>query len=120
MGAWTMLVIAGLLEVVWAVGLKHTSGFTKLWPSVLTIGAMLASFFLLARAMQTLPLGVSYSVWVGIGIVGAAIAGVVLLGERLSVGQIACIALIGAGILGLKLMGKPPAPAGASPPAATP
>lgn len=108
MGAWIMLVIAGLLEAVWAVGLKHTQGFTRLWPSVLTIAAMLASFILLAKAMQTLPLGVAYTAWVGIGAVGAVIAGAALFGERLAPLQVVSIALVGAGIVGLKAFAPAP------------
>lgn len=111
---WILLVIAGLLEVVWAVGLKHTAGFTKLWPSVLTITAMIASFVLLAKVMQTLPLGVSYTVWVGIGAVGSVIAGVWLLNERLSAIQIVCIGAIALGIVGLKLAQPAPLPPAAS------
>lgn len=100
--AWILLVVAGLLEVVWAIGMKQSQGFTKLWPSVWTIGAMLASFGLLAVAMRTLPLGISYTVWVGIGAVGSVIAGAALFGERMNVVQFACVALIGLGIAGLK------------------
>lgn len=101
--AWILLVIAGLLEVVWAIGMKQSQGFTKLWPSVWTIGAMLASFGLLAVAMRTLPLGISYTVWVGIGAVGSVIAGAALFGERMNAVQFACVALIGLGIVGLKV-----------------
>lgn len=104
MRAWIYLVIAGLLEVVWASAMKKTVGFTKLWPSVLTIAAMLVSFGLLAQAMRTLPLSVSYTVWVGIGAVGSAIVGVWLYGERLSVAQWVCVAAIAGGIVGLKAM----------------
>lgn len=101
--AWLILVAAGLLEVVWAVLMKKSANFTKFWPTVLTVAFMVASFLLLARAMKTLPLGVCYTVWVGIGAVGAVIAGVVLLGERLSSAQVVFLALIGVGIVGLKL-----------------
>lgn len=100
--AWILLVVAGLLEVVWAIGMKQSQGFTRLWPSVWTIGAMLASFGLLAVAMRTLPLGISYTVWVGIGAVGSVIAGAVLFGERMNAAQFACVAMIGLGIAGLK------------------
>lgn len=103
--AWFLLFIAGLLEVVWAIGMKQSQGFTKLWPSVWTIVAMLASFGLLAQAMRTLPLGVSYTVWVGIGAVGSVLAGTFLFGEKLNVVQFACVAMIGLGILGLKFTG---------------
>ncbi|MCA9287191.1 MAG: multidrug efflux SMR transporter [Phycisphaerales bacterium] len=101
--AWTMLVVAGLLEVVWAVSLKRTEGFTRLWPSVLTVAAMIASFLLLARAMTHLPTGVAYAVWVGIGVVGAALVSATLMGERLSGVQVAFLALIAVGIVGLRL-----------------
>lgn len=103
--AWILLVIAGLLEVVWAIGMKKSAGFTKPWPTVWTITTMLASFALLAQAMKTLPLGVSYTVWVGIGAVGSVLAGAALFGERLTVLQYAMVAMIGLGILGLKATG---------------
>lgn len=99
---WILLLIAGLLEVVWAVGLKYTQGFTRLWPTVFSVAAMLGSFLLLARVMQTLPLSISYTVWVGIGAVGTVIAGVALFHERLGAMQVVCIVLIGLGIVGLK------------------
>ncbi|MBX3358222.1 MAG: multidrug efflux SMR transporter [Phycisphaeraceae bacterium] len=117
---WVLLIIAGLFEVGWAIGLKHTAGFTRLWPSVWTIGAMVISFTLLAKAMQTLPIGISYTVWVGIGALGTVLVGAVFLGEKLSVLQVACMVLIGAGIIGLKLThiaGGPPQPTPAPPPA---
>ncbi len=104
--AWILLVVAGLLEVVWAIGMKQSQGFTRLWPSVWTIAAMLASFALLATAMRTLPLGISYTVWVGIGALGSVIAGAVLFGERMSAAQFACVAMIGLGIAGLKFTTK--------------
>lgn len=112
MSPWILLVIAGLLEAVWAIGLKYTDGFTRLWPSIGTLAAMLVSFALLARAMQSLPLGIAYTVWVGIGAVGAIIGGAVLFSERLPVAQYAFIALIGLGIVGLKATQPtvPPAP----------
>lgn len=100
---WLVLLLAGLFEVIWAVGLKYTVGFTKLWPSVGTIAAMLVSFWLLAVAMKTLPLGTAYAVWTGIGTVGTVILGIVLLGESASPVRLACIGLILAGIVGLKL-----------------
>lgn len=108
MNPWVLLVIAGLLEVVWATTLKQTAVFTRLWPSVLTLGAMSVSFFLLARAMHKLPAGTSYAVWVGIGAVGTVILTAVWFGERVRAPQIACITLIVAGIIGLKL--STPAP----------
>ena len=101
--AWLYVVIAGFFEVVWATSMKSTQGWTRLWPSVITLLAMLISFFLLAKAMQSLPLGVAYTVWVGIGAIGAALAGWLLLGERLSPLQWLCVAAIAAGIVGLKL-----------------
>lgn len=101
--AWLVLVIAGLLEVVWAIGLKYTHGFTRLTPSIITVTAMIISFALLAWAMKTLPAGTAYAVWTGIGAVGAAIAGMILLGESASLARILSLALIVAGIIGLKL-----------------
>jgi quaternary ammonium compound-resistance protein SugE len=106
---WLILFFAGLLEVVWAVGLKLTDGFSKLWPSVFTIVAMIGSFFLLSLAMRTIPLGTAYAVWTGIGAVGVAIFGMVVFGEPRSALRVACIVLIVAGIVGLKLFGGPAA-----------
>ncbi|MCL5050579.1 MAG: quaternary ammonium compound efflux SMR transporter SugE [Firmicutes bacterium] len=100
---WLILILAGLLEVVWAVGLKFTRGFTLLTPSIVTIIAMLASFYLLSQALRVLPLGTAYAVWVGIGIIGAAIAGVVLFNETVSLLKLVSIGLIICGIIGLKL-----------------
>jgi quaternary ammonium compound-resistance protein SugE len=100
---WTLLVLAGLLEVVWAIGLKYTEGFTKLWPSVLTLVAMGVSFYLLSLAMRTIPLGTAYAVWVGIGAVGAAIAGMLLFKEPATVLRIVSLALVIGGIVGLKV-----------------
>lgn len=101
--AWLMLVIAGLCEIVWAIGLKHTEGFTRLWWSVATITAMVVSIVLLGTAMKTLPVGTSYAVWVGIGAVGTAIMGIIFLGESANAGRVASLALIVVGIVGLKL-----------------
>lgn len=101
--AWGILVLAGLLEVVWAVGLKYTEGFSKLWPTVGTVLAMVLSVWLLGVAMKTLPVGTAYAVWVGIGAVGTAILGIYLLGESANLGRIISLALIVAGIIGLKL-----------------
>lgn len=101
--AWIILFIAGLLEVVWAIGLKYTHGFTRLTPSILTIIAMIASFLLLANAMKTLPVGTAYAVWTGIGAVGASITGIFLLGESVSPVRVISLCLIIAGIIGLKL-----------------
>lgn len=101
--AWLLLLVAGLLEVVWAVGLKYTEGFTRLWPSVFTVATMLVDFLILAGAVRTLPLGTAYAVWTGIGAVGTATAGIILFGESREVWRIVCILLIVAGIVGLKL-----------------
>ncbi len=101
--AWVVLLVAGVLEIGWAIGLKYTAGFTKPLPSVLTILAMIASMYLLAVAVKTLPIGTGYAVWTGIGTVGAAILGIVLLGESASIARLLCIALIVGGIIGLKL-----------------
>lgn len=101
--SWIILVIAGLLEVVWAIGLKYTHGFTRLTPSVITLIAMIVSIVLLSWAMRSLPVGTAYAVWTGIGAVGAAITGILLLGESASLARIASLALIVAGIIGLKL-----------------
>jgi quaternary ammonium compound-resistance protein SugE len=101
--AWLLLIIAGLLEVGWAIGLKYTEGFTRVWPSVLTLGAMVLSVVLLGVAMKSLPVGTSYAVWVGVGAVGTAILGMVLFGEPATTGRLASLGLIVAGIVGLKL-----------------
>lgn len=101
--AWVSLVIAGLLEVVWAIGLKYSNGFTRLGATILTIAALVGSFVLLGRAAKTLPIGTAYAIWVGIGAVGAAIGGMVLLGERASIARVAFLSLIVVGIIGLKL-----------------
>lgn len=101
--AWITLVLAGLFEVAWAIGLKYSDGFTRPWPSVWTIAAMLVSFGLLSLSMKTLPVGVAYSAWVGIGAVGSVILGVALFDEPMTLARGACLALIVAGVLGLKL-----------------
>ncbi len=101
--AWGMLVLAGLFEVGWAIGLKYTEGFSRLWPSIGTISAMIISFWLLALAMKTLPVGTAYSVWVGVGAVGAVILGIILFGEPANLGRIISVVFIIAGIIGLKL-----------------
>lgn len=101
--SWIILFIAGLLEVVWAIGLKYTHGFTRLTPSVITVTAMIVSIVLLSWAMRSLPVGTAYAVWTGIGAVGATITGILLLGESASLARIASLALIVAGIIGLKL-----------------
>jgi quaternary ammonium compound-resistance protein SugE len=101
--SWIILVIAGLLEVVWAIGLKYTHGFTRLVPSVITVTAMIVSVVMLSWAMKNLPTGTAYAVWTGIGAVGAAITGMVLLGESANPARLLSLALIVAGIIGLKL-----------------
>lgn len=101
--AWIILVIAGLFEVGWAIGLKYTEGFTKLWPSVWTALAMIISVWLLSVAMKSLPVGTAYSIWVGVGAVGTVILGIVLFKEPASIARIISILLIIAGIIGLKI-----------------
>ena len=101
--AWVLLVVAGLFEVGWAIGLKYTDGFTRFWPSAGTLAAMVLSVVLLGMAMKSLPVGTSYAVWVGVGAVGTAILGIVLFGESASAGRLLSLALIVAGIVGLKL-----------------
>lgn len=101
---WLALVVAGLFEVVWAMGLKYTEGFTRPWPTAGTLIAMAASFGLLSYALKELPLGTAYAVWTGIGAVGTAIVGIMFLGEAASAARLACICLIAAGIAGLKLV----------------
>ena len=103
--AWVVLFIAGLCEIAWAVGLKYTDGFTRLWPTVATFATMFVSFGLLSVAMKTLPLGTAYTVWTGIGAVGAFIVGVTVLGEQLSVMRVTAAVLIVAGLVLMKLSG---------------
>lgn len=100
---WIVLVVAGLFEVGWAIGLKYTEGFTRLWPSVATVAAMVASVVLLGWAMRSLPVGTAYAVWTGIGAVGTVLLGIVLFHEPATVGRLLCVAMILAGIVGLKL-----------------
>lgn len=100
---WILLALAGLFEVAWAIGLKYTEGFTRLWPTVGTLAGLAISLGLLAHVLKTLPVGTAYAIWTGIGAVGTALVGIVLLGESASPARIACIALIAAGIIGLKL-----------------
>ncbi|AFK53039.1 quaternary ammonium compound efflux SMR transporter SugE [Tistrella mobilis] len=102
--SWIILVIAGLFEIGWAVGLKYTHGFTRLWPSVLTAGAMTASVVLLGLALRSLPLGTAYAVWTGIGTVGTVLFGIFVLGEPATAARLACILLIVSGIAGLKIL----------------
>jgi quaternary ammonium compound-resistance protein SugE len=101
--SWFLLFVAGLFEIGWAVGLKYTDGFTRLWPSVATLLALAASMILLAVAAKTLPLGTAYTVWTGIGVAGTVVLGIVLFGESASPLRLACVALILVGIVGLKL-----------------
>lgn len=100
---WLILVVAGLFEIAWAIGLKYTEGFTRLWPSVLTATAMLISVGLLGIAMKGLPVGTAYAVWVGVGAVGTALLGIVLFAEPANAGRLISLLLIVAGIVGLKL-----------------
>ena len=102
--SWVYLVVAGLLEIGWAIGLKYTDGFTRLWPSAITIAAMVASVYCLAVALRTIPVGTGYAVWTGIGAVGVAILGMVLFGESAALLRIGAILLIVAGIAGLKVL----------------
>lgn len=101
--AWFYLVLAGLFEIGWAVGLKYTDGFTRLWPSIGTAASMIVSLALLGLALRDLPLGTAYAVWVGIGIIGTALFGMIHLGESSDLIRLGCIALIIAGVAGLKL-----------------
>ena len=101
--SWLILVVAGIFEVGWAIGLKYTDGFTKLWPSVGTVAAMIASFWLLSLAMRTLPLGSAYTIWTGIGAVGAFVIGITFLGEQVSAMRIAAAVLIVNGLVLMKL-----------------
>ena len=101
---WILLLLAGLSEIGWAVGLKYTEGFSRLWPSVGTITAMVVSMILLGLAVKALPIGTAYAVWTGIGTVGTAILGIALFGESMSAMRLVCIALIAIGIIGLKIV----------------
>ncbi|HET9846692.1 MAG TPA: quaternary ammonium compound efflux SMR transporter SugE [Nitrospira sp.] len=101
--AWIMLFLAGLFETGWAIGLKYTEGFTRLWPTVWTVFAMVVSLWLLGIAMRTLPVGTAYSVWVGVGAVGTVVLGIVLLEEPANAARLVSVGLIIAGIVGLKL-----------------
>lgn len=101
--AWVVLVVAGFFEIGWAIGLKYTEGFSRPLPTVLTVGAMVMSVALLGWAMRTLPVGTAYAVWTGIGAIGTVALGIVLFGEAATVARLVCVALILAGIVGLKL-----------------
>jgi quaternary ammonium compound-resistance protein SugE len=100
---WFILIVAGLFEIGWAVGLKYTDGFTRPWPTTLTVGAMVISLGLLGLALKTLPVGTAYAVWVGVGAAGTAIAGILLFAEAVSAWKMVSLAMIVAGIVGLKL-----------------
>ena len=102
--AWVVLFIAGLLEIGWAIGLKYTHGFTRLWPSVATVGAMVVSFALLSHSLKTIPVGTGYAIWTGIGAVGAVVVGMAFMGEPREAGRIVCILAIITGIIGLKVL----------------
>lgn len=102
--AWFYLFVAGCFEIAWAVGLKYTEGFSRLWPSLGTVAAMVASFWLLALSLTSLPIGTAYAVWTGIGAVGTALLGIALFGEAADLPRLFCIGLIVGGIVGLKLV----------------
>jgi quaternary ammonium compound-resistance protein SugE len=101
--AWVILVLAGLFEVAWAIGLKYTDGYTRLWPTIGTVTAMIVSVLLLGLAVKSLPVGTAYAVWVGVGAVGTVILGIVLFGVSADAGRLISLGLILAGIVGLKL-----------------
>lgn len=105
--AWIYLLVAGLLEIGWAIGLKYTHGFSRLWPSVATVVCMIASFALLALALKSLPLGTAYAVWTGVGTAGTALFGMWLFNEPRDAARLVCLTLIVAGIVGLKLVSNP-------------
>lgn len=101
---WLLLLLAGMFEISWAIGLKYTEGFTRLWPSVATVAAMVVSIGLLGLALRSLPVGTAYAVWTGIGAAGTVVLGIVLFGESAAFGRLFCVALIIAGIVGLRLV----------------
>ena len=102
--SWGILIIAGVFEVAWAIGLKYTDGFTRFWPSVGTVAAMLVSILLLGVAMKELPVGTAYAVWTGVGAIGTALLGIYLFGDSASAARLACLAMIAGGIVGLKVV----------------
>ena len=102
--AWVYLVVAGLFEVVWVLGLKYTEGWTRPWPSAGTVAAMVVSFWCLSQALRSIPIGTGYAIWTGIGAVGVAAFGILVFGESASPARLACIAMIVAGVVGLKLV----------------
>ncbi len=101
--AWVYLLLAGLFEIGFAIGLKYTEGFTRLWPTVFTLVVTVIGLWLLTQAMKTIPVGTAYAIWTGIGAVGVTIAGIVLFSESISLARLACIGVVVAGIIGLKL-----------------
>ena len=101
---WLVLFIAGIFEAAWAIGLKYTEGFTRFYPSVFTVACMLLSFYFLAQALKTLPIGTGYAVWTGIGILGTTILGILLFNESCDIGKLLCIMLIFSGVMGLKFL----------------
>ena len=105
--AWLYLIVAGIFECGWAIGIKYTDGFTKFWPSVLTLTAMAISIWLLSMAMKTIPIGTAYAIWTGIGAVGVTIVGMLLFNESIEILRIFCLLLIVAGIIGLKIVSSP-------------
>ncbi len=105
---WFHLIIAGLLEVAWAIGLKQTDGWTRLWPSLMTVALMIASFFFLSLALRTLPLGTAYAIWTGIGAIGTALIGILIFDEPRTAARLVCILLIISGVVGLKLASSTP------------
>lgn len=106
---WFHLIIAGLLEVAWAVGLKQTDGWTRLGPSLITVALMISSFFFLSLALRTLPMGTAYAIWTGIGAIGTALIGIFIFDEPRTAARLVCILLIISGVVGLKLASSPPA-----------
>jgi len=104
--SWFILFIAGLFEVVWAVGIKYTEGWTKLWPAVFTVLAMIASFYLLSVALKTIPMGTAYAVWTGVGTIGTVIFGIIYFKEPTDILRMVCILLIISGIVGLRVLAK--------------
>ncbi|MFY1112339.1 MAG: quaternary ammonium compound efflux SMR transporter SugE [Methanosarcinaceae archaeon] len=101
---WLILFIAGIFEAAWAIGLKYTEGFTRFYPSVFTVACMLLSFYFLAQALKTLPIGTGYAVWTGIGILGTTVLGILLFNESCDIGKLLCIMLIFSGVMGLKFL----------------
>jgi quaternary ammonium compound-resistance protein SugE len=106
--AWIYLILAGVMEIGWAIGLKYTHGFSRLWPSIGTVLCMAASFALLSLSLKTLPMGTAYAIWTGIGAAGTAAFGMLFLGESRETGRLVCLALIVAGVVGLKLFTRGP------------